>query len=193
MACYREHLYLYLYSCWEGFTLNLIFLDFYKKKFLKIQIILNLGKNIRHFVHTKICLSRFHGCCWRHTVVIKALYSSEVISVEEVQTLGERAIMLRYAYIAHLFSVRTGGYACWPPTTCYEASPLLSNTRSFVNCDSLTQMYEKTRRISMKVLYSAMKMLIGLGSCSIQHDRTQIVLLPSAVGLCACDTRTGKS
>ena len=78
-----------------------------------------------------------------------------------------------------LFSVIAGGYACWPATTCYEASPRLSNTHSLANSDTLPLMYE-TRCISTKVLASAMKMLIGLGSCSSQQDRTQRDLLPSA-------------
>jgi hypothetical protein len=49
-----------------------------------------------------------------------------------------------------LFSVRAGGYARWPATTCYEASPGLSNAHSFANSDSLTLIHE-TRCISTKV------------------------------------------
>jgi len=78
-----------------------------------------------------------------------------------------------------LFSVTAGGYACWPATTCYETSSRLSNSHSFANSDTVPLIHE-TRRISTKVLASAMKMLIGLGSCSSQHDRTQRDLLPSA-------------
>jgi hypothetical protein len=78
-----------------------------------------------------------------------------------------------------LFSVMAGGYACWPATTCYEASPRLSNTHSFANSDNLPLIHE-TRCISKKVLANAMKMLIRLGSCSSQHDRMQRDPLPSA-------------
>jgi len=55
---------------------------------------------------------------------------------------------------------------------------------SFANSDTLSLIHEtrcaETRCISTKVLASAMKMLIGPGSCSGQHDRTQRDLLPSA-------------
>jgi hypothetical protein len=78
-----------------------------------------------------------------------------------------------------LFSVIAGGYACWPATTCYEASPRLSIAHSFANYDTLPLIHE-THCIATKVLASAIKMLIGLGSCSGQHDRPQRDPLPSA-------------
>ena len=59
------------------------------------------------------------------------------------------------------------------------SKPTSSNTHSFANSDTLPLIHE-IWRISTKVLASAMKMLIGLGSCSSQHDRTQRDLLPSA-------------